>query len=434
VRRSLVNTLTVIATASIVTSVSALPAAAASGDRLWLRRYNSGPSGQDVAGDIEVTPDGRHVIVTGSPSTIAYDATSGATEWHVDPGFDAMSVGVNGERAFVSGCVCVLAAYDTATGSRIWQRIYGTEADRVGAANDVAVSGTGKRVFITGHRVTYVLGNSDYDFATTAVAAGTGKRLWTRTYDGPLSDDVDSAQEVVTTSDGGLVFVTGNSADLNGQAASTTIAYDGVTGERLWRKTFSPGWGNGVAIDPAGTTVFVTGISGFKTIALDASTGLRIWARGLSASTDDGAFGYDVAVTPDGAVVVVSGEEGNALTTIAYDAATGAPLWQKRYQGPGGYSQARALSITGDGARVVVAGFDAVLVGDTINGSSFDLATLAYNVDTGSRSWLRRYDGAGDQDFPVGIKTAPDGSTAFVSGSTRTSSGLDDYVTIAYEA
>jgi outer membrane protein assembly factor BamB len=434
VRRSLINALAVFTTASIFASVSALPAAAAPGDSLWLRRYNSGQFGQDTARDIEVTPDGNHVIVTGYPSTIAYDAVSGATEWRVDPAFDATAVGTNGDNVFVTGCVCLLAAFDPATGTRIWRQVYGTKANRTGAANDVAVSGTGQRVFITGHRVTYTSGNSDFDFATTAVSAGTGTRLWTRTYDGPLPDDVDSAQEVVTTSDGGLVFVTGHSADINGQAASTTIAYDGATGARLWRKTLSPGWGNGVAIDSAGRSVFITGISGFKTVALDASTGVKIWARKLSVSTDGDAFGYDVGVTPDGATVVVSGEESNALTTVAYDAATGARLWQRRYQGPGGYSQATALSVTPDGARVVIAGFDAVLIGDTINGSTFNFATIAYNMERGSRSWLRRYDGARDQDFPIGIQAAPSGGTAFVSGSSRASSGLDDYVTIAYEA
>lgn len=432
-RRSFGKAVVSIAAVSILATITAAPAVAASGDRLWLRRYNSGPSESDGTEALAVTPDGKTVVVTGFPSTIAYDAATGATKWSTETSFYATAVGTNADRVFVSGCTCLLAAYEASTGTPLWQKVYGGPEAGVDSASRLVVSGNGERVFITGFHPIWTPTGYDSEFVTTAVAADNGARLWTRRFDGPLDLDNDLAIDVATTADGGLVVVTGHSANNDGYAISMTIAYDGATGARLWVQRIGVGWGNGVAISPDGASVFITGLLDFKTIALDASTGGRLWTRRYAGPSDKPDLGYDVTVSPDGSDVLVTGESDDAFATIAYDASTGDRRWVKRYQGPGGYSRPVELSVTPDGSRVVVTGIDAILVGDTVSDYTFDFATAEYDVATGSREWLRRYEGpVGLRDFPVAIGTAPDSSAVFVTGWSKGPSSTDDYLTMAY--
>jgi outer membrane protein assembly factor BamB len=433
-RRSLSHVATSVL-AVLVVAAGATPASAMPGDRLWLRLYNSGPAGTDGTRDLALTPDGSKLIVTGFPQTIAYDAVTGATSWDFATTFDSTVVGANDARVFLSCCTNLLGSYDPATGTKQYLKTFAAPESQ-GVAFEMAISANGRRVLIGGGASTWTGSGYDNDWVTTAVAAGTGTMLWSRRYDGPLDGaDYDVLADVATTSDGGLVVAAGTSTNTSGQATTTVIAYDGVSGKRLWLKRLGTGWGNAVDLSPDGSTVFVTGDTGFRTTALDAATGAKLWRKGFAGVSDGENFGYDVAVTPDGSKVLVAGEHDHALAITARDATTGDWVWTKTYMGPGGYSRAVALSITPDGSAVVVTGIDAVLVnGDTIYDSSFDVFTSAYDPGTGTRMWLRRYDdAAGLRDFPQGVVTAPDSSAAFVTGWTKGPSGTDDYLTLAYE-
>src|SRR6266545_2145987 len=82
--------------------------------------------------------------------------------------------------------------------------------------------------------------------------------------------------------------------------------------------------------------------------------------REANGGGDD--YGEFVAVSPDGSKVFVTGRSWDSSTgfdyaTVAYEAATGSPLWGRRYGGPGGGRDLPAdLAAAPDGTRVYVTG------------------------------------------------------------------------------
>src|SRR5439155_706009 len=142
-----------------------------------------------------------------------------------------------------------------------------------------------------------------------------------------------------------------------------------------------------------------------------------------------------IAVSPDGTRVYVTGVSYGAGTdtdyaTIAYDAATGAKAWLRRYNGPANSEdEPSSVLVSPDGTRVSVTGGSAGLGGI----SNYDYATLAYDAATGASLWKRRYDGpASLRDDAVSLAVSPDGSMLFVTGSSATVPNNDAYATLAY--
>ena len=173
----------------------------------------------------------------------------------------------------------------------------------------------------------------------------------------------------------------------------------------------------------------------YATVAYAAATGAQLWSR-LYNPGDLPDYGRSVAISPDGSRVFVTGSsEGTGSSsdyaTLAYDADTGAGLWVSRYTGLGGkrVDEGAALAVSPDGSRVFVTGWSSE---GYLNP---DYATLAYDAATGAPLWLMRYNGpAGREDEANGLAVAPDGTKVFVTGSSVSSLGGDDYLTLAYQA
>jgi len=121
---------------------------------------------------------------------------------------------------------------------------------------------------------------------------------------------------------------------------------------------------------------------------------------------------------------------GFDLTTVAYDADTGGELWVRRYDGPAHRDDpATALAVSDDGSRLFVTGWS------TGVGTGPDVATVAYDTASGAQLWVTRYNGPESaNDYGSSIAVSPDGSRVFVTGDTLDSSGLEDYLTLAYDA
>ncbi|HEX9236326.1 MAG TPA: PQQ-binding-like beta-propeller repeat protein, partial [Actinomycetota bacterium] len=205
--------------------------------------------------------------------------------------------------------------------------------------------------------------------AVVRPAAGTGgDATWFERYNGPGSLDDDAAGLVVSP-DASRVFVTGTSFGPAGSGDDyATFAYDALTGAKLWLSRYNGArtrydYGNAIAISPDGATVFVTGAStesgqatSVTTVAYDAATGAQLW---VSVSSHGKGSGEAVAVSPDGSSVFVTGQDylNSDYVTIAYDGSTGAELWASTYNGPGsGTDEANAIGVSPDGSTVWVTG------------------------------------------------------------------------------
>src|SRR5207247_7304115 len=103
-----------------------------------------------------------------------------------------------------------------------------------------------------------------------------------------------------------------------------------------------------------------------------------------------------VAVSPDGGTVFVtgysdSGAVGSDMATVAYDAATGAVRWIRRYNGPAGTGDgAYAVAVSPDGSRVFVTGFT-----DDPEGYYATFATVGYDAVAGTTLWASVYSNKG---------------------------------------
>ena len=318
-------------------------------------------------------------------------------------------------------------------------------------ANDLVVSPDGATVYVTG-RSGVVDRVAHTDWATVAYDVATGQQRWVARYDGP-GDDMDQPQAIGISPDGSTVFVTGNSRPgtlLMSRNNYDTVAYDAQTGAELWvaryvgpgtRSPLVPGLGvvatipdvaNDLAVSPDGAAVYVTGSSledgeyfarDYATVAYDARTGAQLWvARYGEAGITESA--HDVMVNPDGSAIYVSGRisgPDEIWATIAYDPDSGAPLWVNRGSDLGGLG-----AVSPDGATVYFAG--------TNDG---DYVTGAYDARTGARTWAVRYDGpANAADRVGGLAVSHDGASVFITGVSQSSTWDSKWAaaTVAYDA
>jgi DNA-binding beta-propeller fold protein YncE len=370
------------------------------GTQLWAERYNSQGG---YAYSVTVSPDGSRVFVTGS----SYSATT----------------------SYDYGTI----AYNATTGTQEWAKTYNGPGGSNDIAHSVAVSPDGNTVYVTGQ--SYGGTTSSVDYATVAYNATTGAKLWATRYSSP-GYGTDIAYSVAVNPDGKTVYVTGSSQGASGYDAYATVAYNVTTGAKLWAERYNSPTGSdaySVGVSPDGNTVYVTG-SGTKTtpgfdyatIAYNATTGAKLW---LKTYNNAGFYLTDsLAVSPTGKTVFVTGQNfGSDYATIAYNATTGAQLWVKAYTGTGGNNQPHSVTVSPDGNTVYVTGQSAGTTG------YFDYATVAYNAATGAQKWAKRYNGtANNNDYASSVAVSPDGHTVYVTGQSYGGTTNDDYATVAY--
>lgn len=276
-----------------------------------------------------------------------------------------------------------------------------------------------------------------------APAAGPGSQAWGSRFSGGGDPTANSAAMVLSPA-GDRVFVTGESDD-----GYATVAYSATTGARLWVQRYfgSNTWtdyATAIAVSPAGNTVYVTGTSvgstpgDYVTIAYNAATGARRWIQRYNAPGDSYDTAFAIAVSAGGKYVFVTGGTGGVITdtdylTVAYNAGTGTRLWVKRYDGPGKLDDA-GIAMTASPAGSARA---AVYVTGTSwgTGTGYDYATIAYDQATGRQLWLQRYNGPGNgDDTPLSAAVSPAGKTLFVTGHSAGTTSGEDIATVAYNA
>lgn len=264
---------------------------AATGHRRWVARYNGPANSYDQANSVTVGPGGGRVFVTGVSlgstshadyATIAYRAATGARLWvkrYNDPAnsndvASKVAVSPNGKTVFVAGrgdYQYATVAYSVATGEQLWAKRYrGKGGDFV---SSMAVGPHGGSVYVTGRTGGDNIGA---DYATVAYSAATGAQLWVRLYDGPARRG-DGASSVAIGPNGGTVYVTGTSVRAGSKRDYTTIAYKAATGAQRWIRRYngpasSDDAAYSLAVSPEGDRIFVTGLSTGITSGWDYAT------------------------------------------------------------------------------------------------------------------------------------------------------------------
>ncbi len=256
-----------------------------------------------------------------------------------------------------------------------------------------------------------------------------GNKVWAAGYNGPDAGQ-DLGRRAVTSPDGSKIFVTGSSASTDTGNDLATVALDAGTGQRLWAARYDgPASLNDDAIDiavsPDGSAVFVTGSSegtstvrDLVTVAYDTSSGAKLWAKRYDGAAHDVDDPSAIRVSPDGTQVFVAGTSLTSLSTgfdirtIAYDASTGAVQWNKRHNGSlDNDDSGFSLAVSPDGSSVVA-------VGTSYNSTGGDYTTISYDASSGATNWVKAYNGyaSNSYDEAHAVVINPAGTRAFVTG------------------
>jgi outer membrane protein assembly factor BamB len=251
---------------------------AATGEQLWDARFNGKGDSVDAVYALAVSPDGTSVFVTG----FSYGASLTADY--------------------------TTLALDAATGARKWIALYNGPQNDVDYARSLVVSPDGATVFVTGNTNGI---DESADYATIAYDAATGHQRWISRYDGHAASDIPSGLGV--SPDGSKVFVTGTSdrSDTPFDSDYATVALDAATGARVWVTRYDHAGeyetARALVVSPDGSAVYVAGEASpdYMTIAYDAATGAGIWV----SQTRRGGLDRPnaMAVSPDGSTVLVTG-------------------------------------------------------------------------------------------------------------------------------
>jgi hypothetical protein len=371
---------------------------ASTGAEKWVANYpGSSNPGYGRGNALAVSPDGSTVFVTGSSScsecdptfhgwaTVAYDASTGTRLWvaryAAQGGPYSIAVSPDGSKLFVNGQTeggeaSATVAYDPSTGKQSW--VIESNDGPVYWGGALSVSPDSSTVYVAGTSplpggsCTYQGGG----YHTAAYDASDGTVRWSSSYQVASDYNCGTATSLGMSPDGSTVFVTGYGGSRDGSYmfGSGTVAYDALTGTQLWARqdddirVLAGDTVVSLGVRPDGSKVFVLRNDcaqypscPFATVAYDASTGNRLWV----SRYDGGGRGYamDLAVSPDGSAVFVTGPESLPCFApctisqadaplVAYDAETGNERWAATYADNLGW----ALAVRPDGSSVYLAG------------------------------------------------------------------------------
>lgn len=320
-------------------------------------------------------------------------------------------------------------------------------------------------VYLTG--TTVCSGTEVWDILTIAVDFD-GTLLWTARHEGSVYNRHEGFG-IAISPDGSTVYVAG--ADDNGEDTDwIVLAYDAATGESRWDTRYDGPAGDDdeawvLAPSADGERVYVAGFDrrpkdpggqdvDIVTASLDAVTGAIDWTARFSS--ESGWVDHPRGIGIDGDRIVVTGSsillgQKQDLVTLALrddrENHRAEPLWTDTYDG-GDWDQPAVPCLRrrsgpfscGLMGTVAVAGDTAVITGTSYIEPTTDDAvwsTIAYDVATGERRWLREQGDPEYQNMANAVAASPDGGTVYVTGFENDDllfDGIGDAVTVAYDA
>lgn len=274
----------------------------------------------------------------------------------------------------------------------------------------------------------FPVGQTDSRIVTVALDAATGTERWSAIWEQRL-DATDVGKVVAFSPDGRRVFVGGVTAAAAGDLDYVTLAYDVTSGKQRWARVYG-GLGTGgedalydLAVSPRGNQVFVTGESAgarqydidYATVAYDTVKGKQLWV----SRQDRGGADRAGSLAVDSSRVFVTGDsyagpgagDYDALT-VALSQADGHVVWQEALGGPG-FDTGRALAAGGGRVLVTTQSPGA--------GSSdgFDAITAAYDAACGVERWRVRLAEPGRSELANDLALSPADGHAYLITSNR---------------
>ena len=396
----------------------------------------------------QYAPQGRVAYASGVVSR-----PSGSMVFVVGSSYAASALGL---PADVRGEV---VAYRGQDGRPVWTAsVAAPRPDEEAGIASAAITPDG-RTLIVGEQLTNPAGLSRFQIAALDTVAG--RTLWKIVYGTGLTGGLLRT----VAADARRVYLTGATCSGIGVTDSycpsvdVTAAFDLRSGARIWATTHTPagkgglGWGGGLRLEPDGHRVFVSTndcgsydqTSGctdatIDTIAYDPAGGRQLWLAAYHQP--GGAEMSTLAVDPRSHAVYVSGGSctqvvksqcaTSAITTLAYDSASGGARWAATL-GNHLSTFGETLAVSPDGTRIFAVGITGTLTsGETVStggpaqDSSYflgigDLVTVAYDA-AGKQQWSALFNSGTDRpgadptgppvpewDFPSGAAVSADG-------------------------
>jgi hypothetical protein len=440
------------------------------GHRIWMRTYDGPKHSFDSSSGIVASPDSSMVFVTGDSTgsgsvdflTVAYSADGSTKLWrarydgpaHLYDAPTDIGVSPDGTTVFVTGYSTgipttvssdqiVVNAYDATSGAMRWSRRIGSRP-RNDEALALAVGPDGAAIYVTGTR----RDTDDAEGRTLALDGATGATLWSTRYEGTPHGD-NAMNDVSVSPDGATVVAVGAVETSTASTDSIAIGYDAATGSVRWVNRIDgdahdEDRGIGVATSPDSSVAYVTTASkgshlfDYVTFAYDAMTGAELWRNTYDGPAHRVDQPSAIGVSPDGSLVFVTGRSTPASSawfdygTIAIDAASGATSWVKRYDGADDNDEAVDLAVRPDGSKVYVTGGSVGVVGGV--STHTDIATQGYDALTGAKLGVQRYNGCDSYEQPSALTAEPTGANIYVTGTVLCDPTPTNYVTLAYPA
>jgi 6-phosphogluconolactonase (cycloisomerase 2 family) len=387
--------------------------------------------GLSSATSVAPSPDGKHLYLASyynhAVSVFSVDGTSGEltfVEMEQDDtgGVDGLSgaswvaVSPDGKHVYVTGSIddaVVVFGRDGTTGALAYVEMQQDGAGGVfdmNGASSVAVSPDGKHVYVAS-KYSHALVIFNRDSSSGALSYVGAKRDGTGGVNG-----LDSASSVAVSPDGSHVYATGP-----GDNAVAIFSRESTNGQLTFVDWIN--WGdvsglhgaNSVAVSPDGSHVYVAGISSSAVVVFDrnASTG---WLTHVETKTDgqggvDGLDGaWSVTVSPDGGHVYVAGWNDNAVAVFSRDASSGALTYVEVQRdgvgGVDGLDGPRSVAVSPGGEYVYVAGHG-------------EAAVAAFSRDgiTGRLTFIQARHSIQGLEGAVGVAVSPEGSHVYVAGN-----------------
>lgn len=289
------------------------------------------PNGDFLAVGHNLNSNGQSIAIT----MVRY-ASDGTLLWRIDlaetlPSVGRLVVDSDGNaylafNALGDGQDIQLHKYNP-SGGLLWSQVIATDLIANDYAMSLALSPDETDIILTGD----VLGGAEW--ITAAYNADTGALNWLVT-----ANEGVAARDVVV--DDTRVYVTGE-GNIGIAGFLSVVAYDRITGERLWRTDTKPAdatsaIGLRMAIAPDGSLAVTGGaVRGFLdwyTVVFETTGAIR-WDTVRDGGLNTDEFPTGLLVLADG-TVVVTGPGGPNLpggyipgVTVGYDA-NGVPLWE----------------------------------------------------------------------------------------------------------